>query len=122
MAAHNSNTDSQSYANRRSSLRVPIDVPFFVSMQKSMGREDIPALLVDCGRGGVQLAFSPASGGVASWLGSEVRIDGLPLLLDTQGTGFMGTITWVSSERCGVRFHVPLPVSDKTIAALSDAL
>lgn len=123
MTTPNADTDSaDSYADRRNSLRVPIDVPFFVSMQKIPGNHEVPALLVDCGRGGVQLAFSPASDDIAGWLGCEVRVDGLPLILDAMGAGYAGIITWMSIERCGVRFHTPLPVSDQCIQALADDL
>lgn len=116
------NASTVDYADRRNSLRVPIDVPFFVSIQKNPGNEEVPALLVDCGRGGVQLAFSPASDNIAGWLGCQVRVDGLPLILDAMGTGYEGIITWMSIERCGVRFHTPLPVSDQCIQALADDL
>lgn len=111
MSAPNVASDPQ---DRRSSPRVPLDAPYFVTI--SLGKEnDAPALLLDLSLGGAQLAFSPAAFKVTGWLGQQVRIRGLPGNIDTGALGLPGTLSWISEERCGLRFDTPLPLSEEAL-------
>lgn len=108
-------------AERRVYPRVPLDAPFFVTLRIQDSRQT-QALLVDCGRGGVQLALSPEEADVPHLLSAEVRILGLPSMLDPTSAGLPGSISWVSAERCGVRFTPPLTLSEAVLQAFSDSL
>lgn len=109
------------YDDRRAHPRVPLDAPYFVSIRKQEAGK-IPALLVDCGRGGVQLALPPEETQTHQWLSYSVTVFGLPTQMDAFGQGCSGTVTWVSAERCGVRFHPPLNVSDAELLAFTSSL
>lgn len=107
-------TRSQS-AERRIYTRVPLDAPFFVTLQRGDGPE-LPALLVDFGRGGLQLALPPGtSENFFGWLNQAVMISRLPDSIDGCCTNCCGFISWVSQERCGVRFEKPLTISDDAL-------
>lgn len=111
-------TVSQSVKERRVSPRVPLDAPFFVTLRRSDGPE-LPALVVDLSRGGVQLALPPdASENFHAWLSCQVTVLGLPPLVGFCGSGCAGMICWISMERCGVRFDTPLSVSDASLRAV----
>ena len=109
---------------RRIFLRVPLDAPSFVILRRDDGVE-IPALMVDFGRGGIQAALSPGSSeNFHTWLSHQVAVVGLPEPVQCDGLGYKGIISWVSAERCGVRFQPPLPdsVSDEELYAIIRSL
>ena len=115
-------TDSQSGRERRIFLRVPLDAPCFVTLRRDDGVE-VPALMVDFGRGGIQVALSPgASENFHAWLSHQLAVVGLPEPLQCDGSGYKGTVSWVSAERCGVRFLPPLPVSDEELETIIELL
>jgi hypothetical protein len=71
------------------------------------------AMLADLGLGGLQLAFAPARNiQRENFLGRTVSIEPLPSPLLKAGKELPGTISWVSPQRCGVRFQTPLCVSE----------
>ena len=109
------NDVQEDYADRRAHARVPLDAPYFVTIQRGDSDMETPALIVDCGRGGLQLALSPVEGETYEWLSHSVVIHGLPQVMDNTGKGCPGMVSWVSAERCGVRFVPPLPVSDEEL-------
>lgn len=106
---------------RRARPRVPLDVPFFVTVRLADGSQ-CPALLVDCGRGGVQLAFSPTEEGVGGLLNQEMLLLDLPKGLKADPDGCPGLVTWVSAERCGVRFDLPLALTDEELRVVAESL
>ena len=115
-------TDSQSGRERRIYPRVPLDAPYFVSLRRSDGVE-VPALMVDFGRGGIQAALPPGSSeSFRDWLNYQVVVLGLPESAHYDSSGYRGYITWVSVERCGVRFQPPLAVSDEELDAIIESL
>ena len=115
-------TDSQSGSDRRIYPRVPLDAPCFVVLRRDDGVE-VPALMVDFGRGGIQAALPPGSSeNFRDWLSHQVAVVGLPDPLRCDGSGYKGVISWVSAERCGVRFQPSLSVSDKELDAIIAAL
>ena len=109
------------YDDRRAHPRVPLDAPYFVTVRRHQDAR-IPALLMDCGRGGGPLALPPEETETRDWLSSVVIIFGLPSIMDKLGSGCGGTVTWVSAERCGVRFQPPLEVSDADLVEFTDGL
>jgi hypothetical protein len=110
---------SPSGQERRSSQRVPLDVPYFVTISpEDEKEEDVPALLIDLSLGGSQLGFSPATRGITNWLGHRVRLLGLPKEVCNRNGECAGAITWMSRERCGVRFETPLQLTDEQIMAI----
>ena len=109
------------YEEKREQPRVPLDVPFFVAIRMDSG-DKIQAMLIDCGRGGVQLAFSPAETRMGELLNLTVMIEGLPDKIRAETTGSFGVITWVSPERCGVRFLTPFPLTKEELQEMADAL
>ena len=106
---------------RRVCPRVPLDAPFFVTVRLENGQQ-CSAMLVDCGRGGVQLAFSPVEGMVNSLLSQELLVLNLPKGLGTDPDGCPGVVTWVSPQRCGVRFDRALSLTDEELAAVAGSL
>jgi hypothetical protein len=107
---------------RRALLRVPVEVPFFVVVRL---KDDYrcTAILADCGRGGVQLAFSPtAADRMAHTLGQEVTIFDLPAGLQPDPDGCAGVITWLSPQRCGVRFERMLSLTDEELLGVAGNL
>ncbi len=115
-------SDSQKGRERRVYPRVPLDAPFFVTLRKSDG-EETPSLMVDFGRGGVQLALPPGTpASFHFWLSHHVHVFGLPEAIACSREGCKGMITWVSAERCGVRFEIPLSLSDEEICLILKSL
>jgi len=115
-------TDSQSGSERRIYPRVPLDAPYFVTLRRDDGVE-VPALVVDLGCGGIQAALPPGSSeNLRTWLSHQVVVAGLPEPVQCDGFGYTGAITWVSAERCGVRFLSPLAVSDEELETLIRSL
>ena len=106
---------------RRVSPRVPLDAPFFVTVCLESG-ERHSAMLVDCGRGGAQLAFSLAEGLLASLISQKLMILNLPKGLRIYRDSCSGVVTWVSPQRCGVRFDHLLPLTDDEVMAVANSL
>ncbi|MDR2487953.1 MAG: PilZ domain-containing protein [Desulfovibrio sp.] len=107
---------------RRSLLRVPLEVPFFVIVCLHDGYR-CTAILADCGRGGVQLAFSPSlEDKLATLLGQELILLDLPEGLRTDPDGCSGVVTWVSPQRCGVRFNQVLSLTDEELTRVASSL
>jgi len=114
--------DSQSGSERRIYPRVPLDAPYFVTLRRDDGVE-IPALVVDLGRGGIQATLSPGfSEDFRTWLNHQVVVAGLIEPVQCDDSGYKGVITWVSAEHCGVRFQPPLPVSEEELEAIIRSL
>jgi len=115
-------TGSQSGRERRIFPRVPLDAPCFVTLRRDDGVE-VPALMVDFGRGGIQAALSPGtSENFCAWLSHQVAVLGLPEPLQCDGAGYKGIVNWVSAERCGVLFQPPLSVSDEELDTIIRSL
>lgn len=108
--------DHQSYADRRAHARVPLDAPCFASIE--LQGESLQVLIVDCSRGGMQFALSPGTNLNEDWLGSSVRIGGLPARLDKECAGCAAVLSWMGGGRCGVRFEQPLDMDDADLASL----
>lgn len=106
---------------RRTRPRVPLDTPFFITVRMENG-DQCPAMLVDCGRGGVQLAFSPAEDRVGSLLSQELVLLDMPKGLGADPDGCAGVVTWVSPQRCGVRFDELLALTDQELTAVAKKL
>ena len=106
---------------RRMRPRGPLDAPYFVSVRLESGHE-CPAMLIDCGRGGVQLAFSPSEEHVGNLLNRELMILGLPKGLGADPDGVPGTVTWAGPERCGVRFERMLTLTDQQLQTVANSL
>jgi hypothetical protein len=99
-------------SDRRKFARVPLDLPCFVTFRFDNGSVET-ALLADLGLGGLQLAFAPTREiQRENFLGRAVSIDPLPIPLPMEGKELPGIISWVSPQRCGVRFQTPLCVSE----------
>ena len=109
-----SDAENQS-AERRASVRVPLDIPHFVIVRHRPSGMEYTALLEDCSRGGVRIDM-PVTDEVIEWNNAEVDIEDMPGAL---GSGvFAGSVCWVRGSQCGVRFHQELPVSDEELAAI----
>jgi hypothetical protein len=109
-------------SDRRKFARVPLDAPYFVALRFDNGPKET-ALLADLGRGGLQLSFAPGRDIQGeNFLGRAVFIDALPVTLPVEGKNLPGTITWVSPQRCGVRFQTPLNVSEAELVIALAAL
>ena len=107
---------------RRIYQRVPLDAPCFVTLRRDDGVE-VPAMMVDFGCGGIQAVLSPGSSeSFRDWLNHLVAVIGLPEFAHYDGSNYQGDITWVSAERCGVRFHPPLTVSEEELEAIIESL
>jgi len=114
--------DSQSGRERRIYPRVPLDAPCLVTLRRDDGVE-VPVLVVDFGCGGIQAALPPGSSeSFRAWLNHHIAVVGLPELLQCDGSGYKGTVSWVSAECCGVRFLPPLAVSDEELDAIIRSL
>ena len=84
---------------------------------------EIPALMVDLGCGGIQAALPPGSSeNFHTWLSHRVVVLGLPEPIQCGGVGHKGTVSWVSAERCGVRFQSLLPISEEELCAIISSL
>ncbi|MDL2317369.1 PilZ domain-containing protein [Desulfovibrio sp. OttesenSCG-928-A18] len=119
--ATDSSADTGQRQERRAHLRVPLDVPVLVTARLD-DEHNMIAMLVDCGRGGVQLAFSPATRALPDILGRRIAVLGLPPALQPMQRHFTGMITWVSHERCGVRFEKPLPLNEDELVRITRSL
>jgi hypothetical protein len=110
-------------SDRRKFARVPLDAPQFVSLRFADSPPET-VLVVDLGRGGLQLSFAPTRNILGeNLLGREAFVGGLPAaLLGGDGKVLAGTVSWVSPQRCGIRFHFPLAVSEAELAILLAAL
>ena len=86
------------------------------------GGQQCAAMLIDCGRGGVQLALSLAEGTIRSLLGHELVVMNLPKGLSTDPDGCPGVVTWVSPQRCGVRFDQILSLTDEEVMVVASSL
>ena len=106
---------------RRTRPRVPLDAPYFVSVRLENGYQ-CPAMLIDCGRGGVQLAFSPSEDHLGNLLNQELMILSLPEGLGADPDGQPGRVTWAGPERCGVRFDRMLSLTDQELLAVANSL
>ena len=110
---------------RRQFLRVPIDAPHFVSIAIDGGAATL-TLLVDISRGGLQVAFPPNQAVEEElFLGKAALIGQLPgsvELASGNAEGLRGVVSWVSPQRCGVRFEQALELGDEELAALLDGL
>ncbi len=106
---------------RRNHPRVPLDTPHFAELRFEGGGR-LPVMLVDVGRGGLQLAVSLADQDPNALLGCEVILLDLPKPLDPAGHGLSGKITWLAPQRCGVRFTEFLALPDEQLAALASLL
>ena len=114
--------DSDDVRERRAYPRVPLDAPFFVTLRRDDGTE-VPALVVDFGRGGLQVALPPGSAeSFHAWLSHAVLLLGLPASIDAKEAGCPGIISWVSAERCGVRLAPALAVSDEKLLEIAASL
>lgn len=115
-------SDLKSGSERRVYQRVPLDAPFFVTLRRSDGAE-IPALMVDFGRGGVQVALPPGTpASFHSWLSCQVVVLGMPEPIECGRAGCKGMVSWVSAERCGVRFEPPLSLSEQELRNIVKSL
>ena len=110
---------------RREFLRVPIDAPHFITVAFD-GGESVITLLIDISRGGLQAAFPPhQTVDEEALLGRAVRVTELPGSVEQASGnlgGLSGTVSWVSPQRCGVRFAAPLALGDEELAALVEGL
>jgi hypothetical protein len=110
--------------DRRQFVRVPLDAPYFVTLSFDGGITE-NTLLVDIGRGGLQVSFGPARAiRQETLLGSAVCVGALPaaLKLPLAEKDLPGIISWVSPQRCGVRFHTPLSLNETELAIALAAL
>jgi PilZ domain. len=109
-----SDAENQS-AERRASVRVPLDIPHFISVRHMPSGMDYTALLEDCSRGGVRIGV-PVTDEVIEWNNAEVEIRDMPGALGSDS--FAGIVCWVRGSECGVRFYQELPVSDEELASI----
>lgn len=106
---------------RRNHPRVPLDTPLFAELGLT-GGANMPVMLVDISRGGLQLALSLGTLDPNEILGIAVVVRSLPQTLDPSGDGIAGKITWLAPQRCGVRFTDVLELPDEQIDAIAGAL
>lgn len=106
---------------RRQIVRIPLDAPYFASLQITGGAL-LSVMLLDLSRGGMQVAVPPNQADAMQLLGCDVVISDLPHLLDNTGSGCPGQIVWVSPQRCGVRFDRLFPLTDWQITAIAHEL
>lgn len=112
--------DAKPCKERRTFPRVPLDAPVFVTLSVQ-NQEARHALLVECSRGGMQLVLAPENA-LPEMLNASVLILGLPPSLDASGSGLPGSISWASAERCGIRFHSPLTLSEAVLQSISQSI
>ncbi|MDR1360550.1 MAG: PilZ domain-containing protein [Deltaproteobacteria bacterium] len=109
-------------SDRRKFARVPLDSPYFVNFRFHDGAAET-ALLADLGLGGLQLAFAPTRNiQRENFLGRSVSVDSLPIALPPEEQKLTGTVSWVSPQRCGVRFQTPLCLSETELVIALAAL
>ncbi len=106
---------------RRTSPRVPLDAPLFIQFVFSSGAS-VSAMLLDVSCGGLQAAVAPQCADTGDFLGQEVVVHGLPVLLDPVHSGCKGLVTWVSPQRCGVRLFNPLEVTEQELQGLNQSI
>ena len=111
----------ESFSEKRAHHRVPLDTPLFVTVSVEEGVE-LPVQLVDCSRGGLQLAFSPVNEELWEMLNRTVLVVGLPRPIDPEQEGRIGYIAWISSGRFGVRFDMPLMLTEGEIREVASEL
>ncbi len=104
---------------RRRHPRVPLDTPYFAELVLADGGR-FTVMLVDAGRGGLQLAFGEQS--PVGLLGFSVTLRNLPPVLDPEGRGISGKVTWLSPQRCGVRFSEVLDIPEDQLIAVAGVL
>lgn len=110
------------YVEKRTHNRVPLDIPLFILLETDQSLE-LPVQLLDCSRGGVQLAFAPKDEKRSKgMLNRRVRLMHLPRSMDPVDSGRSGLIAWISGGRCGVRFDAPLLLTDGEIREVSREL
>ena len=109
--------------DRRQYPRVPLDIPFFVEVTIE-GGVPFSALLIDIGRGGLQLAFPLHQRRVNELLGCSVTVDGLPVQSEQEEIlrNIPGIVSWVSPERFGIRFEDPVSLTEEDLADLAFSL
>jgi hypothetical protein len=108
--------------DRRRFARVPLDAPQFVTLRLEGGTAE-KVLLIDLGRGGLQISFAPTRDIQGTgFLGRAVSVDALPAALSMEGENLPGIISWVSAQRCGIRLQTPLAVSDAELVIALAAL
>lgn len=102
---------------RRLFPRVPLDIPVFIRMRLKTGEEQ-KVLLVDVSCGGMQIALPAHGEGGSALLGKAVDLLDLPAALDAAPAGKGGSVTWVSPQRCGIRFDEPISLAEGDAMAL----
>ena len=108
--------------DRRRFARVPLDAPQFVALRLDDGTAD-KVLLIDLGRGGLQISFGPTRDVQGKdLLGRAVSVGFLPAALLLESEDLPGVVSWVSDQRCGVCFLTPLTVSDAELVIALAAL
>ena len=83
---------------------------------------ELPVQLIDCSRGGVQLALSPATDKLWDMLNRTVLVTNLPRPIDPEQEGRIGFVAWISSGRFGVRFDMPLMLTEGEIREVAAEL
>ncbi len=104
---------------RRNHPRAQLDTPYFAELALEGGGH-ITVMLVDVSRGGLQLAISLGNLEPGELLGLNVTLRNLPKVLDPEGGGISGKITWLAPQRCGVRFTELLMLPDEQLASIAE--
>lgn len=113
---------AKEFTEKRNHRRVPLDSPLFIAM-RMLQKIELPVQLIDCSRGGVQVAFPPAGAeDNEELLNSRVELMGLPRAMDPLGENIGGVITWVGAGRCGVRFEEALQITEGEIREVAEEL
>jgi len=104
---------------KRSCNRIPLDIPLFIIL-KTEDSQELPVQMLDCGRGGMRLAFAPKDEKYSrGMLDNRVYLMHLPKGMDPVDRGKAGKVAWTGGGRCGICFDAPLMLSDGEMREVS---
>lgn len=98
---------------RRSSPRVPLDSPIFITLRINEATE-CPCLVKDFSLGGAMIALPPGKGGTVAE-GDHVSITELSQKQCSPMQNIHGLVQWVKGEHFGVSFTSPMTISQEEL-------
>jgi hypothetical protein len=104
--------------DRRASPRIPLDVPFLLTLVVDKNLP-VPVMLTDISMHGMQLTLPPGSSSLSCSVQAIVYLKDFPEELARFLDGITGSIAWLTEQQCGVRLDSPLPHPAEVIAGFA---
>ena len=103
---------------RRASPRIPLDVPFLLTLILD-GGTSVPVMLTDISMHGMQLTLPPGGAAFDCSVNTAVSLKDFPDTLAEFLDGITGCVAWLTEHQCGVRLDAPLPRPAEVIAGFA---